>query len=185
MNTTKKRTGIFAPDKLMAYSAVLVGLCALAVSIYEANIFRKQQKAAVWPYLELSYSNVGGFSYIITNKGVGPALIKWVIIKVDGEPIASWNEYKKRILDASGSNFSFISSFLNGRVISSKEKIKIISFDDPGAVALALKNIDRVSFEICYGSIFDDYWILKRDKSERKIYQVKDCRVDSKIVFQN
>ena len=166
MDEIEKKRSIFSPEKLVAYMAVLVGLCALGVSIYEANIFRQQQKASVWPYLEFSYSNIDGFSYNLKNKGVGPAIIKWIVVKIDGIPIKSWKEYGKKIFEVDKSNVDYVSSFISERVISSNENIRIILFKDPATIRTVLKNISRISFQICYSSIFDDHWIIKMDCSK-------------------
>ena len=44
------------PEMLVGVSPVMIGVCALAVSLYEAGLMREQQRAAVLPILELSRS---------------------------------------------------------------------------------------------------------------------------------
>src|SRR5467141_3457814 len=53
--------------------------------------------AAVWPILEFDSAN-GPIHFIVANKGVGPAIIKNVIVKVDGEPVRNWREALEKIL---------------------------------------------------------------------------------------
>ncbi len=185
MSESAKKFRFFSAEMIMSYSAVLVGLCALAVSIYEANIFRNQQKASVWPFIEFSYSNTGGFNYNIQNKGVGPAIIKWVIVEIDGIPIQSWKEYNNFIAGEDSLNFSYNTSFINGRVISANETIRLIHFTDEDAVQRALLKNSRISFKFCYSSIFDDKWILEFGPAGTEISRVKNDRVDPGAVFQN
>ncbi len=186
MDETKKKTNYFSPDKLIAYSAVLIGLCALVVSVYEANIFRQQQKASVWPFLEFSVtSNSEGFSYNIQNKGVGPAIIKWVVVRIDGTPVKSWRKYGEKILGIDLARTNYVSSFITDRVIAESEEVRIILLKNPDDVRKALFNIDRVSFEICYGSIFQDYWVVTSDSSGTKVRPTVEQDIDSKNTFQD
>src|SRR6266478_9506739 len=70
-----------------AVIATFVGLCALCVSGYTAYIQRQQVRAAVWPILQFGSSNAPDIHFTLANKGVGPAIIRNVIVKVDGQPV--------------------------------------------------------------------------------------------------
>ena len=61
-------------DRITAIMAVLIGACALAVSLYTAYLQNAQVRAQTWPYLQMWQSNVDR-SYSISNRGVGPARI--------------------------------------------------------------------------------------------------------------
>src|SRR6266550_3568621 len=84
-----------------AVIATLVGLCALCVSAYIAYVQRQQVRAAVWPILEFDSSNAP-IHFTLANKGVGPAIIRHVIVKVDGQPVRNWKEALGRILGPGG-----------------------------------------------------------------------------------
>src|SRR3954463_6873142 len=75
-----------------ALIATLVGVCALCLSGYTAYMQRQQVRAAVWPILEFDSSNAPDIHFTLSNKGVGPAIIKDVIVRVDGQPMRNWNE---------------------------------------------------------------------------------------------
>jgi hypothetical protein len=72
---------------------------------------RQQVRAAVWPILEFDSSNAPDIHYTLANKGVGPAIIRHVIVMVDGQPVRNWREAVERILGpgylASESDMSF------------------------------------------------------------------------------
>lgn len=51
----QKRRKIY-PEMLVGISAVVIGLCALGVSLYETSLMRQEQRAASLPLLELSRS---------------------------------------------------------------------------------------------------------------------------------
>jgi hypothetical protein len=80
-----------------AVIATLVGLCALSVSAYTAHVQRQQVRAAVWPILEFDSSNAP-IHFILANKGVGPAIIRHVIVKVDDQPVRNWREALEKML---------------------------------------------------------------------------------------
>jgi hypothetical protein len=54
-------------------------------------------RAAVWPILEFDSSN-GPIRFTLANKGVGPAIIKHVTVKVDDQPVKNWAEVLEKIL---------------------------------------------------------------------------------------
>lgn len=66
---------------LVGVSAVVIGVCALAVSLYETNLMQEQQRAAVMPILELARSynasaddpSNNRLGIVAQNVGIGPA----------------------------------------------------------------------------------------------------------------
>ena len=81
-----------------AIIATLVGVCALFVSGYTAYMQRQQVRAAVWPILEFDSSNAPDIHFTLANKGVGPAIIRNVIVRVDGQPARNWTEVFEKLL---------------------------------------------------------------------------------------
>ena len=73
-----------------AIVATFVGFLALCVSGYTAYMQRQQVRAAVWPILQFDSSNAPDIHFTLANKGVGPAIIRDVILKVDGQPVKNW-----------------------------------------------------------------------------------------------
>ena len=61
--------------------ATFIALLAVGVAGYTAYMQRQQVRAAVWPILEFDSSS-GPIRFTLANKGVGPAIIKHVILKV-------------------------------------------------------------------------------------------------------
>src|SRR3979490_3385707 len=90
----KKRRGA---SRYEAVIATLIGLLALCVSAYTAYVQRQQVRAAVWPILEFDSSNAP-IHFTLANKGVGPAIIRHVILKVDAQPVRNWKEAFEKIL---------------------------------------------------------------------------------------
>src|SRR6476659_9362378 len=78
--------------------ATFVGFLALCVSGYTAYMQRQQVRAAVWPILEFDSSNAPDIHFTLANKGVGPAIIRHVIVRVDGQPVRNWREAMEKLL---------------------------------------------------------------------------------------
>ena len=111
-----------------AIIATLVGLCALCVSGYTAYMQRQQVRAAVWPILQFNSSNAP-IHFILANKGVGPAIIRHVVVKVDGQPVRNWKEALERILGP-GEHLGSESD-MSGRVFAAGESMTVFTPHDP------------------------------------------------------
>ncbi len=139
--------------------AIFVSFCALAVSVYESIILRNQQYAAVWPYIEPSvqYSN-HSFKFFIQNKGTGPAIIKDVHLRLDGEDVTDYQQFIRDLLRQKDYRSISISSAKNS-VISINERLQILAAELPDSLSIpAMDFSSRASVEVCYCSIFGDCW---------------------------
>jgi hypothetical protein len=75
-----------APTRYETIIATFIALLAVCVAGYTAYMQRQQVRAAVWPILEFDSSN-GPVRFTLADKGVGPAIIRHVIVKVDDQPV--------------------------------------------------------------------------------------------------
>src|SRR4051812_25027288 len=85
--------------------ATLVGFLALFVSAYTAYEQHLQVRAQVWPILEVTMGNAP-IRMWVANKGPGPALVRDVVVRVDGKPIATWGEGLERTLGPGDYNYA-------------------------------------------------------------------------------
>ncbi len=99
----KERRGASRYDAIIA---TFVGFLALCVSGYTAHMQRQQVRAAVWPILEFDSGNAPDIHFTLSNKGVGPAIIRHVIVKVDDQPLKSWRETMEKLLGPAEHFFS-------------------------------------------------------------------------------
>jgi hypothetical protein len=155
-----------------AIIATFVGVCALCVSGYTAHVQRQQVRAAVWPILEFDTSNTPDIHFTLANKGVGPAIIRHVIVRVDGQPVKNWKEALARILGPGEHLLS--ESDMNSHVLSAGESMTILTPRDPENNPLDFdksnplwvkmnKDRFRVTVEICYCSTLGECWTLRAD----------------------
>ena len=152
-----------------AIIATFVGVCALCVSAYTAHVQRQQVRAAVWPILEFDTSNAPDIHFTLANKGVGPAIIRHVIVKVDGQPVRNWKEALGRILGPGEHLLS--ESDMRGHVLAAGESMTVftprdaennlLNFDKSNPLWVEMnKDRGRVAVEICYSSTLGECWTL-------------------------
>jgi hypothetical protein len=137
---------------------------------------RQQVRAMVWPILEFDSSNAPNIHLSLANKGVGPAIIRDVIVKVDGQPVREWIEVFDKLVgpgkwtDEAKSPFS--ESDMSGRVVAAGESITVFTPHDPEGNPIVFdrsnpvyvqmnKNRARITVEICYSSTLGDCWLLR------------------------
>jgi len=186
MTDSQKRKSIWRkwlpePQMMVALAAGLISLCALFVSIYETSLMREQQKANVWPHLEISHDNVENLLLNLHNRGVGPARIEAVLITVDKKPVHNWQEAMK-LLAPDINPTDWVDSWFNGRVIPQGGSVTFFNVkDEQKGVALA-RQLPRIGITICYSSIYDDFFTAEYGGSPAAI--PSDCSCDPKDQFQ-
>ena len=142
-------------DGVAAIIAALVGLLALCVSGYTAYLQKQQVRAQVWPYLEPGMSS-SKREIVLFNKGVGPAIIRNVQLRVDGKPQHNWTD----VFTALGIKYEhhIPYSTINGVVISGNDKIDQLAFPTAEDFNLYSHQVQRVNLKICYCSSLGDCW---------------------------
>lgn len=155
---------------IVSFSAIFVSVSTLFVYIYQARIMQKQQHTSVLPYVEWLYNNAGNEFWIsVENKGIGPAFVKGVTMKLDGEEVESNSALFKKLLGPIRFNFS--NSTVDGRVISPGEKIEMVHVYDTvqgraiDSLLLWDNSPHKFSLEICYCSVYGDCWTTDGNNS--------------------
>ena len=145
-------------DRITAVAAMLIGLVAVAVAAYTALLQREQIRAQVWPRVLLYNAGSAG-EFRISNKGVGPAVIRAVQVSVDGKPVRDWAEALDR-LELSDPVQRY--SSLAGMVLAPGEDVPYLQ---PGGAdrfdALRPHMGERVKLVVCYCSALDDCWAVR------------------------
>ena len=174
----------------------LIGLSALFVSGYTAYVQRQQVRAAVWPILEYGTSNDPKIRFTLDNKGVGPAIIRHVIVKVDGQPVRNWQDALQKLLGPGPGNYKFTQSTISGHVMAAGESMDVMVPHDFDGTPLPNdrsnplwaglnKERGRVAIEICYSSTLGDCWTLRQEPNSRSITtEVRSCPDNSATSFE-
>ena len=167
------------PQMIIALSAALVSMCALCVSMYEVSLMREQQKAAVWPYLEVLSSNRDGWELQVSNRGVGPAIIEAVVVTVDGVEVEDWPEVSKLLL---GHTTATVTSKFNGRVIPQGDSVRVYRVLEPATGKEFSAKSERIAVAVCYRSIYNDRFTAYY---RGPIDIPEDCNCDPKRQLQH
>lgn len=177
-----------------ALIATFVGVCALFVSGYTAYMQRQQVRAAVWPILEFDSSNAPDIHFTLSNKGVGPAIIRNVVVRVDGQPMRNWGEVFQKLLGPGEHHAS--EHDINNHVLSAGESMDIltpfetgenpIKFDRSNPLFAKIdKDRFRVTVEICYSSTLGECWTLHAGgQAASSTTECRDCPPPSATSFQ-
>ena len=174
-------------DLIVSGAAIFISLCTLVVLLYEARIMREQQRAAVWPYVEIGmgFGN-RGFAVRTTNQGVGPARIQAMEVRVDGEPMRTWDE----MLDTLGiETTSSSEDRTNGRVLPAQSTIPSLQIQSDASASLdALQKTyvagERLVFAVCYCSVYDECWRLEARGLDETREPVEACTPDPDADFR-
>lgn len=143
--------------------AIVINIITVTVYMYQASIMQRQQHASAWPYLEWlpTFNEIDGFKIELSNNGTGPALIKSVTIKVNGQKVENMDSLCVKLIGTD--YFPHLIGTVQNRVLPPGRTIKSITVENPewaGKLFLALQN-NIFEYEICYESIYGDQWICK------------------------
>jgi hypothetical protein len=154
-------------EMLVGLSAVLIGVCALGISLYETKLMREQQRAAVLPIIELSRSHyineIEGdtskwrLSLQAENVGIGPARIAAFVVTVDGKEYTTWSDAMKALLRRDV-YVRYGQSSINGRTIPAGRVVTMFNLADRALAAEVVGEFDRLNYEACFCSVFDECW---------------------------
>jgi hypothetical protein len=174
------------------FIATFIALLAVCVAGYTAYM-RRQQVGAVWPILEFDSSNGPDIHFTLANKGVGPAIIRHVVVKVDDQPVKNWNALLDKLIGPGKHRFS--ESDMNGHVLAPNESMTVLTPHDPEGNSLTdrsnplwvemNKDRGRISVEICYSSTLGECWTLRASGlATGSTTETSRCPKQSDITFQ-
>lgn len=175
------------------FIATFIALLAVSVAGYTAYMQRQQVRAAVWPILEFDSSNGPDIHFSLSNKGVGPAIVRHVIVKVDDQPAKNWNDVLDKLVGPGKHRFS--ESDMSGHVLAPNESMTVFTPRDVEGNPLTdrsnplweemNKDRRRVSVEICYSSTLGECWTLRASGlAAGTTSETRRCPSSSDITFQ-
>ena len=154
----------------MSFFAILLSVGTLTVFIYQTNLIRDQQYAAVFPYLELGFHNGGtaNMEYVLSNVGVGPALLEEIEIKEKGELYEG--RFSQYLLELTNRNpkdsvYFVYSDIAPGKMVPAGKAISLIATKDLYSARRIVELIEenRVELKISYLSIYGERWEIDAD----------------------
>jgi hypothetical protein len=159
----RRRRWYTEPETFVALTALVVSISAVAVGIYEASLQRKHDVAEVWPHVELSvYTSPTGAALYLENNGIGPAIIKSVVVTVDGRPRRNWDEVAHELLGANSALTQ--TSTVTERAVRPGDKVTMVGIGKESLTPGFWKYIGRLAVHVCYASVFEDHWVVSDDR---------------------
>jgi len=176
---------IFKTQSIVPFSAFLVSMCAIVISVVEVRVMDDQKQASVWPRVFTARSTTSdSFQVVIKNAGVGPAQIKYVEVLVDGKIQKLWSDVYKNI--ASDNEKGFRQGVLTNNVITPGETIFPMTVNGEEAISFS-RDIKRLRIKLCYCSIYEQCWLLdesvERTAGLATPEPIEECKIDSKRQF--
>lgn len=151
-------------DKIMAIAALATAVIAIVVAVVEARNQQEFQKLSVEPYIELSNTgadSIDYYAFLLINNGLGPAVVKSVSLSVDEKPVSNWDQAVRLTTNNNATFNGVYSSVSTNRRIKSSETVevfKMLSYSDLAKSFHVEMNSDRVKYEVCYCSIYEECW---------------------------
>lgn len=99
-------------------------------------------------------------SFIAQNVGIGPARVIDFWVTIDGESYTTWDA-AIRVLAGAEDRVAYSMSTINGRTIPPDRTIEMFNLSDLEYLDAILEDFERVDFEACYCSVFDECWTTK------------------------
>lgn len=160
-------------NRIVSGSATLIAVVALVTAVYQAKLSRDQAKASVWPYLLQGNSSNEGYSRLVQNVGLGPAIIRAFEVRVDGKPARNWAEVATRLAIHPTWRGARTTTFRAGMVLPTGGRIDLVQLPDSADARMMRTAIDRVQTWVCFCSLYGDCWENRSDDYEPK--RIKQC----------
>jgi len=156
-------------NSILTYTAIFISFCAFFVSIYQTQalklqteIMQEQQHASVWPRLFAGrLTGPKTYNYNLQNDGVGPAIIKYVEISLDGKIYKTWEDILSSINGEK--DYSIYKSIISNRVIRPGEQVTMCGLRDVELINKMHKLNPKVTIDIYFTSVYGRCWRLKQE----------------------
>lgn len=150
------------PETFIAVAALVVSLSAVAVGLYEAQLQRAHDRAEVWPHVEIStFETPTGVSLGVENTGLGPAIIKSVVVTVDGKARSSWDDVLRAFGDSARGSMS--TTTVVDHALRGGERTMLVGLNRKTLPPHFWEWVGRIAVTICYSSVFNESWVVNDD----------------------
>lgn len=176
----------FDSDRLMSLAAIVVGVGSLFVVVYQTHLTRQAQYAMVRPYLYVQMmANDNTVGLLLTNSGIGPALIDDVRVKYQGRDIVGdpYDFFMKvrpelkiplnvdKILPGRlippGATIQMIGSSgeARGRLFEALlQLVEVAEVPRDWYASIGAASAEKAVIEITFSSVYGDRWRVRSDR---------------------
>ena len=176
---------------ITAVAAVVITLEQTKVMREEAELERNNARISVMPSVWLSTyigedGDEGYFKVVLTNKGLGPAVIERFDVSYKGQAVGNWDALARLMAADIGSEKSFEGSTLgSGRspvtpglmleAGGTTEPLRVFKSTDPDGIKLLMRGLPNMGVSLCYCSLYGDCF---RTELFRRPQEVDACEAD-------
>ena len=188
-------TGVRWLDVIAGVSAIFISVVSLVVSIQHGESMDKMVKqnermvaASTLPFLTLAgnqydpATNKRREQLVLSNDGVGPAVIDWFEMRYKGVAYGTLDELLRACcsvgLTAAERSSGVFYANISGTVLPAREHTAPIDIEPRASLAL-MNAVERArndfDFHACYCSVLEECWITDFNPGRPK--RVPDCKV--------
>ncbi|MEO0339191.1 MAG: hypothetical protein AAF242_08240 [Bacteroidota bacterium] len=152
-------------ELILSSSAVIVSVCALFVSISEAHLMKVQQRAILYPHLEIGPNYNGeGFSIRVKNAGSGLAVIDAFSVNHGDHYFSEWEEVVVHFMGEDHNLGWDIrrESNINQTILQPGEERRIFGISWNDESRQLVDSLFKIDYNLQYSSILDDHWEINR-----------------------
>jgi hypothetical protein len=147
------------PETFIAFAALIVSLTAVVVGVYEASLQRKHDVAEVWPHLELStWLDKDAATLRLENTGLGPGIVQYVEVRVDGKPQADWDSALDALYGHAPPPHS--SATVVQHALRPGDRAVLVGVPTSALPQPLWPTVSRIMVRVCYASVFESYWMV-------------------------
>lgn len=157
---------------ITAVAAVVITLEQTKVMREEAELERNNARISVMPSVWLSTyigedNDEAYFKVVLTNKGLGPAVIERFDVAYTGQAVGNWDDLARLMAANIGSEKSYEGNTLgSGRspvtpglmleAGGTTEPLRVFNSTDPDGIKLLMRGMPDMDISICFCSLYGD-----------------------------
>ena len=157
---------------ITAVGAVVITLEQTSVMREEAELERKNARISVMPAVWVA-THIGDteddsyYKVVLTNKGLGPAVIEGFDVRYKGQPVKNWDELARKMAASINSEKSFVDAVLRsarspvspGLMLESggeSAPLEVFGGDEPDGIRVLMRASRDLEISVCYCSLYED-----------------------------
>jgi hypothetical protein len=170
---------VFRIDILIAVCALLMSTLATAASWWQSRVVATQLSSQVWPYVAIATTTgPNGLELTVSNDGLGPAVIRSLVLAVDGKSYPTFLAAERALLGPHAPMpHGTFASIGEGSVIRIGGAITLLKIQNLPLVRAILPQANRIDLRVCYCSILGDCW-MRSIRGAAEPQRVGACPVD-------
>jgi hypothetical protein len=155
---TKGGRKTISRNSVLPICAPLISAVACAASLYQLRMAMSSISAQTWPYVTIGWRHTNDETGIVVdNDGLGPAIIRDVVLTVDGQDQHDAISALRQIISIADASIE-LDALTRGVVIRAGKSLNLFVVRGASWANQLRSAQNRVNLEICYCSILGQCW---------------------------